>query len=192
MSIEWKQHPLPLIENVQSKRVSRIFTVESMDLTFANGTKATYERIKGGRGAIMAVPFDGECFYLSSEFCAGTTRYELGFVKGKIDPGETEEDAANRELQEDIGFGARKITLLRRDLLVAPGMLELKMHFFLCEDLYRHKLEGDEPEIIDYIKVPVREAIELAFDMNSPLKESRSVAALVMALNRIGALRVGV
>lgn len=43
----------------------------------------TYERLAGGNGAILAVPFDGRDFYLTSEYACGFERYELGFVKGK-------------------------------------------------------------------------------------------------------------
>ena len=94
---------LPQVANRQVKQASRIFRVESMDLTFSNGTQATYERIIGGRGAVMAVPFDGTHFYMSVEYCGGTMEYGLGLVKGKIDAGETAEQAVVRELIFDEG-----------------------------------------------------------------------------------------
>ena len=91
---------LPQVANRREHQASRLFRIETMDLTFSNGTQATYERICGGRGAVMAVPFDGTSFYLTVEYCGGTMNYGLGLVKGKIDAGETPEQAVGRELEE--------------------------------------------------------------------------------------------
>ena len=162
---------LPQVANRQVKQASRIFRVESMDLTFSNGTQATYERIIGGRGAVMAVPFDGTHFYMSVEYCGGTMEYGLGLVKGKID-----------------GYGARKVTPLKNSMTVAPGMLELRMYPFLCEELYPCVREGDEPEPINIIKLTPAEVRELIFDEGSALIEGRTIASLCLALHKIGAL----
>ncbi len=179
---------LPQVANRQVKQASRIFRVESMDLTFSNGTQATYERIIGGRGAVMAVPFDGTHFYMSVEYCGGTMEYGLGLVKGKIDAGETAEQAVVRELEEEIGYGARKVTPLKNSMTVAPGMLELRMYPFLCEELFPCVREGDEPEPINIIKLTPDEVRELIFDEGSVLIEGRTIASLCLALHKIGAL----
>lgn len=179
---------LPQVKNRQVKQASRIFKIESMDLTFSNGTQATYERIMGGRGAVMAVPFDGSNFYLSVEYAGGVMAYALGLVKGKIDEGESKEQAVIRELEEEIGLGARKLTLLKHEMTVAPGMLDLRMYSFLCEDLYPCVCQGDEPEPIDIIKASPQEVKELIFNPDSPLTEGRTIAALTLALHKIGAL----
>lgn len=39
---------LPQITNVTEVSHSKLFTVEAMDLTFSNGVKRQYERVKGG------------------------------------------------------------------------------------------------------------------------------------------------
>lgn len=179
---------LPQVSNRQIKQASRIFKIESMDLTFSNGAQANYERIMGGRGAVMAVPFDGSHFYLTVEYAGGVMAYALGLVKGKIDANETKEQAVVRELEEEIGLGARKITLLKHEMTVAPGMLDLRMYSFLCEELYPCRACGDEPEPIDIIKITPQELKELIFNVDSPLTEGRTIAALTLALHKIGAL----
>lgn len=188
MDLSALQKTLPAVSNRSTKQASRIFRIESMDLTFANGNRATYERIIGGNGAVMAVPFDGTHFYLTVEYAGGVMRYVLGVVKGKVDAGETPEEAVVRELSEELNFGARKITLLKKELLVAPGMLELTMYPYLCEDLYELKGEGDEPEPIELVKLTPEELKELIFDPHSPLTEGRTIAALILALHKIGAM----
>ena len=188
MDLSSLQRQLPQILSKKREKVSRFFTVESLELRFSNNTEATYERIYGGNGAVMAVPFDGRDFYLISEYACGFERYELGLVKGKIDDGEDPKVACNRELQEEIGFGARNIMTLKSVMTLAPGMMSLKMHSFLCTELYPMQLTGDEPEPINIIKVSPKEIKDLIFDINSPLTEARAIAALTLSLNKLGLL----
>ncbi|MCK0527570.1 MULTISPECIES: ADP compounds hydrolase NudE [unclassified Anaerobiospirillum] len=188
MDLSALNRTLPQVANRKVSQASRIFRIESMDLTFSNGAKATYERIMGGRGAVMAVPFDGTHFYLTVEYAGGVMAYVLGLVKGKIDEGETSEQAVVRELEEEIGLGSRKVTLLKKEMTVAPGMLDLRMYPYLCEDLYPSQSKGDEPEPIDVVKLTPAEVRELIMDPDSVLTEGRTVAALVLALNKVGAL----
>lgn len=190
MDLQALNKQLPQISNRREHQASRIFRIETMDLTFSNGQTATYERIMGGRGAVMAVPFDGTNFFMTVEYCGGVMQYQLGLVKGKIDPGETPEQAVVRELSEEIGYGARKVTLLKREMTVAPGMLSLKMYPFLCEDIFPHVVDsGDEPEPIDLVKLSPAEVSELIFDPDSVLTEGRTIAALTLALHRLGFLK---
>lgn len=158
---------------------SRLFQIEQMHLKFSNGVERQYERMKGGsRGAVMIVPVHQGQMLLAREYAAGTDNYELGFPKGLIDPGESPIEAANRELQEEIGFGANKLTLLK-ELSLAPGYFSSKMQIFLAEDLYESRLEGDEPEPIDVVPWPLSDW-EALLD-NIDFSESRSVSALFLA-----------
>ncbi|MGN1282102.1 MAG: ADP compounds hydrolase NudE [Succinivibrio sp.] len=178
----------PVVKAKRREKVSNLFTVESLDLQFSNNKLVTYERIAGGNGAILAVPFDGRHFYLTSEYGCGFERYELGFVKGKIDTNESPKEACDRELKEEIGFGARTIRTLKNEMTIAPGMIQLKMYTFLCTDLYQMQLDGDEPEPIGIVKVTPKEAKELIFDRDSPLTEARAIASLTLSMNLLGML----
>ncbi|NLQ24804.1 ADP compounds hydrolase NudE [Shewanella sp. S-1] len=158
---------------------SRLFQIEQVHLKFSNGVERQYERMKGGsRGAVMIVPIHQGKMLLAREYAAGTDNYELGFPKGLIDPGETAIEAANRELQEEIGFGSNKLTLLK-ELSLAPGYFSSKMQIFLAEDLYESRLEGDEPEPIDVVPWALADWEALLDDVD--FSESRSVSALFLA-----------
>lgn len=58
----------------------------------------------------MIVPIVDDHLILIREYAVGTESYELGFSKGLIDPGESVFEAANRELKEEVGFGANDLT----------------------------------------------------------------------------------
>ena len=48
---------LPKILGVHTVTKSRLFNIEGVDLLFSNGVKTTYERIAGGNGAVMVIPY---------------------------------------------------------------------------------------------------------------------------------------
>lgn len=101
----------PTILNVETVARSRLFTVESVDLEFSNGVRRVYERMRPtNREAVMIVPIVDDHLILIREYAVGTESYELGFSKGLIDPGESVFEAANRELKEEVGFGANDLT----------------------------------------------------------------------------------
>ncbi|KMT64341.1 ADP compounds hydrolase NudE [Catenovulum maritimum] len=173
---------LPQILNTETLAESRLFRVESLDLEFSNGEKRTFERLRGnrpGRGAVMIVPMvDENTFALIREYAAGTHNYQLGFPKGIIDIGETPEQAANRELKEEIGMGANKLINMK-SLAMAPGYSSSSMHILLAHSLYPEKLDGDEPEPLDIIHWSVNNIDELL--QRDDFTEARSVAALFLA-----------
>lgn len=158
---------------------SRLFGIESMALKFSNGQKRQYERlVSHGLGAVLIVPMiDNQRFYLIKEYAAGTNEYELGFPKGRLDKGESIYEAANRELMEEVGFGARQMESLKA-LSSSPQYFGLKVDIVIASDLYEQSLPGDEPEPI--------EVSEWSFDDIDALlerddfSEARSIAALFM------------
>ena len=78
----------PTILNIKTIAKSTIFEIQSVDLKFANGTYRTYERFRPGKYAsVMVVAIDGDDMLLVREYAMGTERYELGFVKGRMDSG---------------------------------------------------------------------------------------------------------
>ena len=174
----------PEILAKQTVAQSRLFSIESLDLRFSNGEERTYERMKpSGHNAVMMVPITEQGdILLVREYAAGTERYELGFPKGLIDPGEQPSDAAVRELKEEIGFGANKLTPLK-EVVLAPSYFSSKMTLFIAEDLYPEKLEGDEPEPLDIVRWPLAQAEELLTHLD--FCEARSITALLLTLRSL-------
>ncbi len=170
---------LPIINAQNRVAKSRLFSIEQLDLTFSNGEQRQYERMLGsGSGAVMIVPMlDANTMLLVREYCAGTHSYELGFPKGLIDKGELAPEAANRELKEEIGYGAQQLTSIR-DVMMAPAFFNAKMTIFLAQDLYQEKLEGDEPEPLAVVPWKLDDYQALLDEPN--FNEARSVAALML------------
>ncbi|MBE2897075.1 ADP compounds hydrolase NudE [Pasteurellaceae bacterium HPA106] len=173
-----KKYPNPAILEVRELAKTRLFCVQAVDLRFANGACATYERLRPSlRGAVTVLAIDGSDLLLVNEYSVGTERYELGFVKGRIDEGETPEQSAVRELQEEIGFKPAKVRFLRT-LSTNPGYMNSPMHLFLAWDLTPSTLVGDEPQPLELVRVPLAQIDELL--AREEFNEARNLTALYL------------
>jgi ADP-ribose diphosphatase len=173
-------HQLPDILARRKAHDSRFFNVEEVDLAFSNGAHRTFERLAAtGSGAVFIVAMrDADTVLLVREYGAGLNRYELGLPKGRIDAGETAREAANRELREEVGYGARRLTPLA-ELSLLPAYMTHKAAVMLAEDLYPERLPGDEPEPLEVVPWKLSELhVLLARD---DVSEGRSIAGLFIA-----------
>jgi len=169
----------PKILNCELIAQTRVFRVERVHLRFDNGNEVEFERLRGSsRGAVLVVPMlDADTVLLIREYATGLDRYELAFPKGLMDPGETPRQAANRELQEEVGYAARDIVPLKT-LSVAPGYANFETHILLARDLYPQRLQGDEPEPLEVVKWSWSDLPGLL--ARSDFVEARSIAALYL------------
>ncbi|WP_428357192.1 ADP compounds hydrolase NudE [Methyloprofundus sp.] len=171
----------PKIHNRKIVAQSKLFRIESLDLEFSNGATRQYERLirgSGSNGAVLIVPMvDNETVLLVREYSGGVERYELGLAKGKIDPGESALQAANRELKEEVGYGAHKIQQIS-SFSIAPSYMEHMTEIILAQDLYPEKLPGDEPEELEVIPWKLNNLTQLV--NSGQCTEARSIAALYM------------
>lgn len=167
---------LPKILDIRVAAKSRIFEIQAVDLQFSNGTHRTYERFKPvSRAAVMVLPIENDELLMVREYAVGTERYELGFCKGLMEIGETPEQSANREMQEELGLGAREFVHLRT-LNSNLTFMNSPMHILLARDFYPSKLAGDEPEPLELVRFPLAQIDELLAQPD--FYEARNLVAL--------------
>lgn len=171
---------LPKIHAISTLDPGQLFKVEKIELEFSNGEKRSYERLRThGLGAVIVVAMsDDDTVLLVSEYAAGLHHYELGLVKGRLEAGESVLEGAERELKEEIGFGAHNLVELTA-LSLAPGYMTHVTHVVLARDLYPDKLEGDEPEELTITPWKLADLYQLV--QRPDCTEGRSIAALYIA-----------
>src|SRR3546814_20533459 len=102
----------------------------------------------------------------------------LGRPKGRLDQDETAEQGAERELKEEIGYGARKLKILH-NLSLSPSYMTHMAHVVLAQDLYPEKLVGDEPEELEVVPWKMSELHTLLG--RDDVTAGRTIAAPFMA-----------
>ncbi len=176
---------VPEIKAVRTVARTRFFRIEELDLRFSNGVERTYERLPGvGTAAVMVVPVNAQGeILLIREYCAGFHEFQLTLVKGASEGSESLEEAANRELMEEIGMGARNIRFVKQ-LNIAPGHMGFTINVLLATDLYPASLPGDEPEPPEVVPWPLDRLDELL--CGPEFREARAIAALYLARPLLG------
>lgn len=170
---------LPEVIKTTTAAQSRYFHIEGVELVFSNGAERYYERVRGpAGGAVMIVPMlDDDTILLIREYGAGVGQYVIGFPKGAVEKDEDIIKTANRELMEEVGYGANELSVLT-EMSASPGYFGAVMQLVLARDLYEKKLPGDEPEPIEVIPWKLDNIDALL--AHEEFYEARSIAALLL------------
>jgi ADP-ribose diphosphatase len=169
----------PTILQTKILASTSVFEVEGVHLRFSNGQERNFERLRAtSHESVMMIPLlDDETVLLVREYGVGLEDYYLALPKGTVDRGEDFLVAANRELMEEIGYGARDLQVLK-SLSSAPSYTTRKMRLVLARDLYEQRLPGDEPEEIEVVPWKLADLPNLMG--RDDFHEARSIAALYM------------
>ncbi len=120
--------------------------------------ETTLREIAEHRGAVAIVPLDerGQVT-LVRQWRAATGRVMLEIPAGTLEPGESPEAGAPRELAEETGLQAARLEFLTR-FFPSPGVLSEEMFLYLARGLTRgmQNLMGDED--IEVVELPLDDA----------------------------------
>ena len=103
-------------------------------------------------------------------------RWEM--PSGGIHAGETPEQAAQRELQEEVGYRAGKLTWVSTYYTTKSVTDEIG-HLYLGQDLVAESLPPDETEFFERAIMPFDEVLRLANE--SEIRDSMTVIAVLHA-----------
>ena len=158
---------------------SRLFRVEELLLRFSNGAERVFERLcQPAHAGVLVVPMlDDDTVLLIREYGAGMESYFLGLPKGACNPGEDRLRAAERELMEEVGYGAHHLEFIKT-LALSPSYMGHSIDVILARDLYPRRLVGDEPEPIEVVPWSLEKLPELM--ARDDFAEARSLAALYL------------
>ena len=114
-------------------------------------------------------------------YCVGETLLEL--PAGKIDPQETPESCAKRELAEETPYTAKSIELLYT-FYTAPGFCNEKMYLFLASKIVANsQLRPDKDELLQTVELNSEEVKEAIAAGN--IKDAKTLIALNYWLSAI-------
>ena len=150
------------------KSSEKIFSGRLIDLYFyhielPNGKSSTREWIKHP-GAVCIIPIlpNGN-LCLIRQYRYGPRAEFIEIPAGKLDVGEDPLVCAKRELEEEIGYIAGKLTFLT-NIHPAIGFSNEKMWMYLAENLILSKQNLDQDEFLELYPIPLKKAINLIYE----------------------------
>ncbi len=160
----------------------RILNLRVDRVLFDDGIEATREVVEH-RGASVIIPLlEDKRVLLVRQYRYAIGKELLEIPAGTCDEGESPEDCAKRELQEETGFTCDDLEKVL-ECYVAPGYSTEKIHFFLARRLRRTQQDPDEDERISVEPVSIPEA--LAKIRNGEICDGKSICALFRTLDFI-------
>lgn len=136
-----------------------VFDVTVHENQSSNGVKGDYYVMKAPDWVITIPEKDGK-FLMVKQWRHGEKALSVEFPGGVIDKGEKPEAAAARELLEETGCKAGKLTKLGK-VNPNPALFSNHVHIFLAEDLIQTgKQELDEDEFINCMELSKEEVLE--------------------------------
>ncbi|WP_448589456.1 NUDIX hydrolase [Thermodesulfobium sp.] len=105
----------------------------------------------------------------------------LEIPAGKMDPNESPEAAAVRELIEETGYRPNKVKRIF-SLYTTPGFTDEYMHIMLCEDLEYVGVNPDEDEVINVVKYNIKDLEKMVLERK--IKDAKTVLAVLYLTRR--------
>ncbi len=148
---------------------------------FPDGSVGKLELVRH-RGAAAVLPVfgppgrpDPEVLLLRQyRYAAGGEIYEV--PAGIIERGETWEECARRELEEEAGLRAGRLVKLTT-ILTTPGFTNEQIHLYAAFDLGEGVARTDDDEFLQTRRMPLSSALELA--RSGEMTDAKSLVTLL-------------
>jgi len=132
-------------------------------------------------GAAAVVPFlDDERVLLIRQHRHATGGALMEVPAGKLDPGESPEACAARELEEETGYRPGRLERLG-SIWTTPGFCDEVIHLFAAYDLEPTQQRLEPDEIIELVPTPLAEALDA---LDGPVVDGKTATALLLAARR--------
>jgi ADP-ribose pyrophosphatase len=138
----------------------------------------------GGAGALPL--FDDGTVALVRQWRYPLGRYSLEIAAGRIEPGQTPEHTAARELEEELGYRAVDFRKLG-EFHVAPGYCEERLYVYLATGLTKSIQNLDEDEEVEVVHMPFADAVALVG--SGEIDDAKSIITILLAAQLVDSNR---
>ena len=178
----YKKHKMTYLKEktIKSETVyeGTFLTLKKDKIILPNGNTSNREWIKHP-GAVCCVPIlpNGK-IVLIKQYRYAIKEEMIEIPAGKLDHNEIPEKCALRELEEEIGYKANKLTLLA-NIHPAVGFTDEKMWLYLAEDLVKTKQSLDTDEFLKPIPTKLDDAVKMVW--NGQITDVKTIIGILWA-----------
>jgi len=130
-----------------------------------------------GAGAVVPLRENGNIL-LVRQFRNAVGGYLCEIPAGKLEPGENPEAGAARELEEETGWRAARLTPLV-SVFTSPGFCNERIHLFLGEGLSPGTQSLGEDEVLEVIEMSLSDAVQKIFE--GIIHDAKSIVGILAA-----------
>lgn len=159
----------------------RLLKIDRETVALPGGREAVLESIRHpGAAAALPILSDGRVLLVRQyRHAMGGTIVEV--PAGKLDPGESPEDCARREVEEEVGHRPGRLELLG-SVFTTPGFTDEVIWLYEAHDLHLTRTAHESDEVIDVLTWDFAEAVRAVRD--GRIRDGKSVAAILHAALR--------
>lgn len=178
-----KREDQPEETTIAGERIytGRVVSLRLDTVVLPNGHRYQREIVEHrGAVAIAAVDETGQVLMVRQyRHAAGKTLLEL--PAGTLEVGEDPRHCAERELEEETGFRARKWEFLA-SFYTSPGFCTELLHVYLASELEQGEAATEEDEQIEVSRLSLAEAAKLI--TSGEICDAKTIAGLLLARDR--------
>jgi ADP-ribose pyrophosphatase len=184
--------PAPSKERILSSRTvyrGPVFSVTTDHVEEPGGVRARRDVIHHSGSVVVLAVDDSRAtprVLLERQYRHAATDYLWELPAGRIDPGEQELKAAQRELLEETGYTAAKWRRILK-FYASPGFVAETMSVFLATGLRAGEAQPEEDEIIYKRMVPLPAAVRMV--IRGTIRDAKTISSVLWLdhISRTGA-----
>jgi ADP-ribose pyrophosphatase len=161
----------------------RIISLDVDRVRFPDGSEGELEMVRHP-GASAVVPFlsdptgDDPQVLLIKQYRYAAEQYMYEIPAGRLDPGETPEHCARRELREETGCEAATVDSLTT-IYTTPGFTDERIHIFMATGLTAGAANREHDEFIEIEQMTVSNALRMI--QEGRISDGKTVVGLLYA-----------
>jgi ADP-ribose pyrophosphatase len=168
-------------QNVRSVRdiyKGSVVHLTAEQIVLPNGHAMELEIIRHpGASAVVPLTGEGEVI-LIRQYRHAAGGFIVEVPAGKLTPGEAPEVCAARELTEEAGVVAGRLTRLGT-IATTPGFTDEVVHLYLAEDLTPSQSAHEPSEVITVLRRPLSDCLDMI--ARGEILDAKSICALFLA-----------
>jgi len=154
-------------------------------ITLPNGRDTEMAMVRHPGSTAIVPLLDDNTVVMTFQYRHAIRDYILEIPAGTMDRGETPMECAIRELEEETGYRAGKMTALSQ-IHILPAYTDEKIHLYLAGDLTLSEQNLDADEIICVKKYPLQELVRMI--ENGTITDGLTIIAILTAAGHINAV----